>query len=65
MTELEHTTTVQARKFLGTAIDILEKLPLHIRHDSPEWSSSPQQKCKLAGHRRYPSCRRAGARAYL
>jgi hypothetical protein len=31
MTELEHTTTVEAREFLGTAIDILEKLPLHIR----------------------------------
>lgn len=34
MTELEHTTTVEAWEFLGTAADILEKLPLHIRPEN-------------------------------
>lgn len=31
MTELEHTTSIETREILGTAVDILEKLPLHIR----------------------------------
>jgi hypothetical protein len=34
MTELEHTATVEMQEFLATAVDILEKLPLHIRPES-------------------------------
>ena len=34
MTELEHATTIETWEFLGTAVDILEKLPLHIRPES-------------------------------
>lgn len=56
MTELEHTTSIETREILGTAVDILEKLPLHIR---PEGDIKDMLALLRAGKRDIDDARRA------